>query len=59
MVAKKHKATNQALKFSVSLFLFFFLIFKNRDGAILWFVLAHPDPKRLSGFLVVNNPVGT
>ena len=59
MVAKKHKATNQVLKLSVSLFPHDFLIFKDCDGTILWFVLAHPDLKRLSGFLVVNHPVGT
>ena len=59
MVAKKHKATIQVLKLSVSLFPRDFLIFKDCDGAILWFVLAHPDLKQLSGFLVVNHPVGT
>ena len=59
MVAKKHKATNQVLKLSVSLFPHDFLIFKHCDGAIHWFVLAHPDIKQLSGYVVVNHPVGT
>ena len=36
-----------------------FLELKDCDGSIIWFILAHPDLKLLSSFLVVNHPVGT